>query len=269
MPQMLEVRTAPGGTPGAVTAGGQALTTSAAFLQLYPGTKQVDLIPRNYSTAVVVKYAFNPYLVVLKATDRLVTASKIVDYSEVAQDGSVSTSVDISELAALSGGGALYVGAHQPFRGVDVDVDGTNSAGTATLVAAYSSLDGFKSLTVTDGTESTRTFAQDGTITWTIPTDWKMRTLAQLEDNVANHKYKDVPMYWVRFSPSAAITDTSVTLDHLLAMNRSTVYGAMPSGVALLGHEVHRAFGGVGCIEALTDAGTANLIVNCAAEAFV
>ena len=268
MAQLAETRVAAGGKPAAVTDGGTALTTTAGYTQLYPGTTQIDIIPRNFSTAVVVKFALNPYLVVLKATDRFATQAKVIDYSEAAQDGSASTSIDLSEMATLASGTGLYVGAHLPFRGVDIDVDGTNSAGTATLTANYSSLDGFKSLTITDGTEATRTLAQDGTVTWTVPVDWKPRTLAQLEPGFGSysHKYKDIPMFWVRFAVSAAVTDTSVTLDHLVAMNRSTVYGALPSGVSIVGMNVTRGFGGVGCIEALTDAGTASLIVNCTAD---
>ena len=60
--------------------------------------------------------------------------------------------------------------------------------------------------------------------------------------------------------------DSTVTLDHMLGINESTAYAEVSTGVATEGR-VNHGFGttGVGGVEALTDAGTANLLVNCAA----
>jgi len=60
--------------------------------------------------------------------------------------------------------------------------------------------------------------------------------------------------------------DSTVTLDHMLGINESTAYSEMARGTAT-GGRIHHGFGGngVGGVEALTDDGTANLLVNCAA----
>lgn len=53
--------------------GGTALSTTAAFIQLPLGAHHVFIAPRNFSTAVVAKVAFNPWLWVLKTSDGLGT----------------------------------------------------------------------------------------------------------------------------------------------------------------------------------------------------
>lgn len=267
MAQLAETRAAPGGTPAAVTNGGFALDNVADFMQLYPGTKQIDIIPRNYSTAVVVRFALNPWLAVLRVDSATSGAPKVVDYSEAAQDGSASTSVDLSSLDGTTG--MLLLGSHLPFRGVNIDVDGAN--GTASIITStsfYSTKGGWKALTVTDGTASGgATLAVDGNITWTPPADWVPIRIEELLAGMPGMRYKGAPLYWVQVRPASGL-DSATTLDHVLSMNRSTVYAELPSGVAVMGLEVERDLGGVGCIEALVDAGSASLIVNCTAGRF-
>ena len=93
---------------------GVALTTAAAFTPFIRGTEHVTLLPRNFATAVVARYALCPYLVILKADSADDLAGPIADYSAIAQDGSTATSVDLSSLAA---GRNVYVGSAIPFRG--------------------------------------------------------------------------------------------------------------------------------------------------------
>jgi hypothetical protein len=50
----------------------------------------------------------------------------------------------------------------------------------------------------------------------------------------------------------------------MLAMNRSTAYAGWSSALGLEEKISHGKIGGIGCIEAITDAGTANLMVNVA-----
>ena len=69
-------------------------------------------------------------------------------------------------------------------------------------------------------------------------------------------------MFWTRWSVSAAL-DTAVTLDHMAAANRSTAYAELLSGQTFE-ERIRHGFGGIGCVEALVNAGTANLIVNVA-----
>src|SRR5688572_15941194 len=109
---------------------GTAMSTTAALTLLPKGTAHVYLTPRNFSTAVVVGVAVNPYLIVLKTDDLLVTAPD--DYSDAAQDGSTTTDIVLSSLDTAANGDFLYVGSHIPFRGVTVDVDAAN--GTASVL---------------------------------------------------------------------------------------------------------------------------------------
>lgn len=241
--------------------GGTALTGTATRIVLPRGTKQVVLIPRNFATATVVKFNFNPFLTVLKTADALV--SEPTNYSEEAQDNSTSTDITLSSLDTLANGDAVFVGAFVPFGGLVVDVDSTNSTASV-LTAEYWNGSAWTDISASDGTASGgATFAQDGSITWTVPASWAS---VALKDAVSTAKpnvgmYTE-PQYWLRLSVSVAL-DSSVTLNSMVSINRDTTYAELPSGMALQ-QGVTVGPGGIYSVTALTDAGTANLIVNCA-----
>ena len=65
---------------------------------------------------------------------------------------------------------------------------------------------------------------------------------------------------------SAALTDTSVTMNSLVAANRSTAYLELIAGQPWEERVQVGEIGGIGCIEAKVNAGTGNLIVNVATE---
>lgn len=266
------------GRVASTAGGGTALTTTAARIVLPIGTKQITLIPRNFSTAVVAQFLKNPYLAVLRTQDE---GDSFQDYSYSAQDGSTGTSVILSSQDTLANGDALYVGSWVQFSGVDIDIDGTNSTGSVTLLVEYWNGGGWATVSATDGTASGgTTFAQDGNVTWTVPTQWKMGALKDMVKASALNTgpqldlgaYLGLPavpwltdrLFWTRWSVDVAI-DSSVTFDHMLAINRTTVYDELPSGTA---HEEAVTFGpgGISCIQAKTDAGTANLVVKVAAR---
>lgn len=247
--------------------GGTALTTTATFIQLPIKSDHIFITPRNFATAVVAQFALNPWLVVLKTIDGM--ASTPTDYSDAAQDADTATSVDISELGALTAGDFLLVGAALKFRGVYFDIDGTNGLGTAALQVDDWRAAGWNAMTtalgtLTDGTFSTRTFAQDGLVSWTPNAGWLAATLREIYPTAPNTPYSDMKLFWTRWTVSAAITDTSVTIDSMVAANRSTAYAELMSGQTFEERIRHGEIGGFGCVEALTDAGTANLIVNVA-----
>ena len=241
--------------------GGTALTTTATYVHLPIGSYHIYITPRNFSTAVVAKFSFNPWLVVLKTTDTMATAP--TDYSAAAQDASAATDIDVSELNTLANGDFLLVGSHLPFRGVYIDVDGTNSLGTASTSVYYWNGSDWADTTETDDTFSTRTFAQDGLVYWSVPSAWAATTLKALYPSTPASAYTKLNYFWTRWEVSAALTDTSVTFNSMVAANRSTAYAELLSGQTFE-ERVTKGLGGVGCIEALTDAGTANLIVNVA-----
>jgi len=248
---------------------GVSLSTTAAFVGLIKGTSYVELIPRNFVTAVVLRFARCPYLAVLKTDTAL---GKIpTDYSDVAQDGSTATSVDLSNLPALANSGALWIGSHVRFRGAHIDVDGPNgTAGTLTVHYPNPTLT-LTDISATDNTDTGASLAVDGTVTWSIPASggWTKATLREIcvansiAINVAKFAHSDEPMYWTRWTWDAAM-DAAVTLDHMLGLNESTSYAESPDSVGL-GMRVHHGFGrnGVGGFELLVDAGTGNCLVNC------
>lgn len=244
--------------------GGTALTGTAVRIMLEQGTKQIELIPRNLSGANVVQWLPCPYLTVLKTTDGGAT---FTDYSLEAQDNSTSTSVVLSSLDTLANGDALYVGCNVPFSGVAIDVDGTNGTGSRTLTVNYRKTDDtWTSISASDGTASGgTTMAQDGSVTWTIPSDWKT---ARLQDTDADARMQGLggELYWTQWVVSGAL-DSSTTLDSMIALPRSTTYAELPSGMAAeFAVTVGPTKEGISAIQAKTDAGTANLIVNCYAR---
>ena len=248
---------------------GVACTTTAAFTPFHQGTEHIDIVPRNLSTAVVVKYAFCPYLIILKADSADGLGGHLEANTQVAQDGSTATSVTLSSFAA---GRALYVGSAIPFRGAHVDVDGANSTGSTVITVSYWNGSAWVDTSDTDGTISGGiSLAQDGAITWTVPSEWQLATLNQLAAGAgetldsSGQKWSYVNMYWTKWTWSHAM-DSAVTLDHILGINESTAYAELTDSTAYEGR-IHNGFGanGVAGIEALTDDGTANLIVTCSA----
>jgi len=226
------------------------------------------MTPRNFSTAVVYRYTWCPYLVVLKTHDNL--ATRPFDYSEVAQDGSTATSVDLSALPALADGGEVWVGSKVRFRGAHIDVDAAN--GTANNLTVHYPTAGSLTLTDisdTDNTDTGASLAVDGTVTWTVPAAWTLATLREianansLDISSASFRYADEKMFWTRWSWNVAM-DAATTLDHLLGLNESTAYAEEVVGVASA-ERVHVGLGlnGISGIEALTDAGTGNILLNC------
>ena len=155
-------------------AGGTALTTTALRIPLPRGSKMVQLIPRNFSTAVVAQFNTNPWLTILKTTDLLATAAAITDYSEQAQDLDTATDVDLSSLSTIAALDAVYVGALVPFRGVEIDVDAAN-VNASVLTVKYWNGSAWTDITATDGTDSAgASMAIDGNVTWTVPASWEI-----------------------------------------------------------------------------------------------
>lgn len=251
-------------------ANGVALTTTAALTGFHQGTKHITLIPRNFATAVVARFAYCPYLIILKTHDALV--SRPLDYTTVAQDGSTATSVVLTSLPTLASGGAVWVGSAVPFRGAHIDVDSANDQ--ANNLTVHYPLLGSLALTDisdTDNTDTGASLAQDGTVTWTVPADWQLAGLRDICNanairiNAANFRYSDGLYFWTRWTWNATM-GTAVTLDHILGLNESTAYAEFPVGLSKM-ERIHMGLGrsGVAGIELLTDAGTGNMLINCAA----
>lgn len=245
--------------------GGTALTNAAALIQIPNGVSHLTLAAWNWAAScVVTKYALNPYLAILFSNDAFAAAP--VDNSNAAQDADTTTNAVFSALKTLANGGAIYIGAGVPFRGMRGVSVGAN-ANAAVLTVKYWNGTAWTDITATDGTASGgKTFAQNGDITWTVPTAWARATLRSILQVLATDTpckmfvASEVPLYWLRLEVNAVLSAT-VTLSSLVAMNRSTAYAELLEGDKLQ-CRISKAIGGIAAVEALTDQGTASLIVN-------
>jgi hypothetical protein len=243
---------------------GVSLATTAVRTQLPLGTSFISLIGRNYTTAVVVRFLLNPYLTVLKTTDALVTQANITDLSTSLQDASTATTVNLSSLDTAANLNFLYVGCHVPYLGVEVDVTNTNSTASVLTVKYRKSDNTWASITATDGTDAAgATFGQDGNVTWTMPTDWISARLRDTGDTGLNIGIGSEELFWTRWEVSAAL-DASVSVAAMTSINRSTGYIELPTGVPWE-QGIKTGPGGVAAVQALGDAGTSFLLINCAA----
>jgi hypothetical protein len=208
------------------------LATSRAFATVRgipPGFNVVELdVPSSTLEAITV--GFGPRIAACYFYDQSVPVW--IDYLDAAVGRNTAKLIDLS---AMQTADRLYVGLVRRAEGLSVDVTGTNSAGTATIVGEYpdkATGNTWTDLSVTDGTNSTRTLAQDGLITWTVPTGdgWVPQTLkdAQNENSAAVVPVTEA-LRWVRFRPSAALTDTSITVAGLVALMNNVLNALTPN----------------------------------------
>lgn len=274
------------------TAGtGTALSTTPIFVTLPDGTFLVRLWVRNWTTTTIAaRVALNPYLEIIKTTDTFATIGNVSDGSVVLQDTQSTTTFNLA-LNTLAAGTALYVGSHLPFRGLNVVMDGANvnAVVSALTVKYWKNTNAWTAVAgLTDGTATAgATLAKTGTITWTVPTDWERAALGASNQQgnagigetltLGNVAYSQFPLYWLRCEVAAQLT-AGTAAQTVTAMNRVTSYWDIPlpltgdgttagqAGAQTLPFDflVERGPFGVGCIEAATQASTANLIVDVA-----
>ncbi len=245
--------------------GGVACTTSAAFTSLYEGTNWLSLTPRNFSAAAsVCRVAISPYLTILKTVDSMATAP--TDYSSAGQDADSTTLVVLSSLNTLANGDCLYIGSHVPFRGVHWTLTAGNDTASVLTVKYWKddTTDAWTDITATDGTDAAGdTFKQSGLVYWTVPSDWLPATLPVIGDTtLATGGPLNRKLYWTRWEVDAAL-DSSCTFHQVVGANASTAYAEFVEGQPFE-ERVHMGTGGIGAVESLTDAGTCNLLPNCA-----
>ena len=243
---------------------GIATTTTAAVTAIPNGAHYLTMMPRNFTTAVVIKYALNPYLFIVKQSG----ASTFSDISDEAQDGD-ATSLIFDSFDVIANDEALYIGSHQRFGGVKVNmVDAKVNATNSVLTVKYrKSDDTWADISDTDGTiNSSSTFGVDGNVTWTTPTDWKMDSMINISDFTAaidkTFPQNLAPLFWTRWEVSVQL-DSETEVEEFLPMYDLTgkTYSELTSSVVSKERKVSKGPFGSGSIELLTDAGTANVVV--------
>lgn len=269
--------------------GGTALGTTvtvSSVLALPNKTSHVTLYPQNFAGgATVFKFALNPFLLILVTGNNLQTAT---DFSQVGQNFPAdATGVKINALDTLANGGSIYIGSHVPFRGVAV-TNGNPNANASTLSVnfwngtAWTAVAGFSDGTAAAGA----TMAQNGLVTWTVPTTWAKAVLSDTINpdptggqisgwgNVPGQSQPVIPVsplqkatllpyngksrYWTQWVVSAKLSAT-VNNTLMLALNRVTTYAETVTNVFTQFRTFHGE-DGVAAIEAIINAGTGNVI---------
>ncbi len=238
--------------------GGTALTTTLGLISIPLGSDYLSITGRNFAGAGVARVLLNPWLSIFHTQDAGVSTT---DISDEMQDGD-AVSVEFVAFP-ITGTGYMYVGAEVPFLGVRVGL-GTNKNATASVITVkYWAGSGWVDTGDTDGTiTGTESMSQSGNIVWTVPAAWTRASLVSIGDTLPSDCNKHTPMYWTRWEWSAAL-DT-VAVDTMRAINRSTAYAELLEGQTV---EVGLQDRRVASVQALTNAGTANLIVNVGAHA--
>ena len=249
---------------------GIAVTDTAGFTAFPNNTQYVALAPRNYaSSAAVAMVRFCPYLVILKTTDNFATAP--TDYSGNAQDGVATNQVDLDSFGTLAAGDALYVGSHVQFAGVNVDVDGSHPNGTSSVLTVkyYDGTSGAEVWTDTSDTDGTissgKTMAQDGSVTWSVPSAWSKASLREIAtknlDNgvpaTLNFSHVNTPLYWTRWEVGANLdSDTLVTA--MLAIGRGDPFELVTGRT--WEQQIRKEGGGYAGVELDANTGTLNMV---------
>ncbi len=240
--------------------GGSALTSTLSHITLATpgwGADYISITPRNFSLAAVVRYLLNPYLQIFYTTDGGLDNANITDISDEMQDGD-ATDHPLDDFP-LTGTGFIYVGARVPFSGVAITMGDKNDDATIIKVKYWRG-NGWVDIGDSDGTDvGGDSMKQDGSVTWTVPTAWTKNSLANIGETLpstAERLHED--LYWTRWEWSAAL-DASIDIRTMLAINRSTNYGEYLEGQTV---EFKASDRELASVQALTNAGTANLVVN-------
>jgi len=250
--------TASGGTALTTTATGASAPSALGMMTIPFGADYVSITPRNFAGCAVARVSLNPYLTIFVTTDAGATPAGITDISDEMQDGD-TTDVAIDDLPT-AGTGYIYVGAQIPFRGVAIDVGSDPNSQANDLTVNYWN-GAWTDISDTDSTDTGASLAVDGTVVWTVPSAWVKASLKAIGDTLPGGNVvpnATTPLYWTRWEWSD-VMDVSTDIVQMLALGRSTAYAELLEGQTL---ELKLSDREVGCIQGITDAGTANLVVN-------
>jgi hypothetical protein len=240
--------------------GGTALTTTLSHTTLGTpgwGADYISITPRNFAGCAVARVLLNPYLTIFYTKDGGSTVPETSVISDEMQDGDATDHA--LDNFPLTGTGYLYVGAAIPFSGVAITMGDKNDDATV-ITVKYPLGEVWTDISDTDGTDvGGDSMKQDGSVTWTVPTAWQQISLKAMGDTLpagTPNLYRE--MYWTRWEWSAAL-DASIDVRTMLAINRATTYAELLEGQTL---EVRMSDRELASVQALTNAGTANLLVN-------
>lgn len=178
---------------------GTTALTDAPTLELVPYLRQMDedgtrqVCGGDSVYALRKTLADNTAIKFQKTTDN---GASYTDYSANVIDNSAATQADLDALDTSANGDWFVAGGPVPFTGMAFDMDAANvNANASVLTMEYWNGAWTALSNMTDGTVSAgKTLAQDGQITWSLPTDWVASTI------------NAISAYWVRGRVSAALS---------------------------------------------------------------
>jgi hypothetical protein len=261
--EMRAASTADGGTALTSTSTGASSPTALGIVPIPYGSDYVSITPRNLSGAAVVKIALNPYLSVFW-TDT--SGVNIINIGEELQDGD-SVAIAIDDLPTFANGGAMYVGSRIPFRGVSIEV-GSDPNGTGNdLTVNYWTGGSWVDISDTDSTDTGASLAVDGTVLWTVPDPWPAASLKAIGTQIGSGFEFNLPsdaprlatpMYWTRWEWTNAM-DSSTDINAMYALAQTSKYAEYLTGQTF---EIMVSKREIASVQGVTNAGTANLLVN-------
>ena len=136
------------------------------------------------------------------------------------EDAAAALTLTLSSLVAADD--KVYVRGDEPFEGIKVDINADNDNATTLTVKYYNGTSYTAVSSLSDGTSSSsKSFKQDGSITWTLPTDWAV-------DEINGSAGYHVQLTWNNNFDSAVST-TDITLiqrntAHQFAVLNRTLY---------------------------------------------
>ena len=233
-----------------------SLSTTLASLGIPPAYHQAII----YVPSTDFRLHVNPAIKAVKYYDASNAAGARFEASGTTTNGLTLDLVDRdtatgtgTAMDAGATGDRLYVCFADIVGGMRATMGSNNSAASGTLTAEYWNGTTFSALTIgTDGTnDGTRTLSQTGSISWTVPTDWKSASLRG-DGAVTDVDGPPESGFWARFIWSTALS-ADVEIDELWSLNRDTTRGYYRLGQEYLFSFDRRI---VGSVELVLAAGT-------------
>lgn len=164
-------------------------------------------------------------------------------YTDVTDSLKSKAVADTTDLSAFAADDFIYIGADLPFRALAVNLAAAVNGTESVITVSLSDGDGtWTDSSDTDGTiSSSKTFAQDGVISWAVPATWLPDTVNGLSN-----------LYWIRIAVSVVL-DSSVTVEGILLIGQEALGGAIDSATA---GSVEIDMGGLGGLDFTCAAGT-------------
>lgn len=248
------------------------LSTTVNYFQFFPKTVQLNL----FCPSIAYRLALCPAILDINVYDASAAAN-----SRFIKNGSTnSLKQDLTDKAAGTGTGTvldsftssdfLYICTTDITGGFHINVKSAN--GTAnTLIAEYWDGSAWAALTETDNTDTGASLAQDGSVTWTAPTDAVSAHLGgpdgivrndnTLQSTVADIRVDDPSHqagFWWRMSWDNGL-DSDTEIEELMTVNKGDSRGKFRADTEA-NLSLDRRF--VGNIEVLSASGTPTLEIN-------